>query len=263
MVLSISELCLIGGEVEDNVDRLMEQGADNIELMLDGRGWDGFPRRMEALASMLKAKGVGYSVHVPVWDVNLTSENSHIRNAVLESYKDSILFAAMLEASHVVIHPGYRSDPHFSAATARSRARESLGELLDFNRQYGRLLLVENIGSPSASIFTQDEYATFLDDFPSELGYIVDIGHAFLNGWDIPALLDGIKERLFALHLHDNDGKRDAHLALGEGSIDWPRIFGAVKSTGRELELILEYNLGTDLSKLAKGKARLEAEFGV
>lgn len=261
MFLCYSELCLIGGEVEENVDKLIGQGAENIELMLDGAGWDGFPRRKKELASMLGKKGIGYSVHVPVWDVNLTSECSYIRDAVLESYKESIVFAAMLDARHVVLHPGFRSDPHFSAETGRKRARAAIEELLEFNRDYRQLLLVENIGSPSASIFSQAEYADFLSGLSGEVGYIVDIGHAFLNGWDIPSLLGGIKDRLFALHLHDNDGRRDAHLPLGEGVIDWKKIFTALKLTGQEVELILEYNLGTELGKLAEGKSLLEAEF--
>jgi sugar phosphate isomerase/epimerase len=259
LLISYSELCLIGGDVGENVDAMIGRGAENIELMLDGQGWELFQLRMEGLARSLLERKVGYSVHVPVWDVNLTSESSYIREAALESYRQSIVFASMIGASHVVLHPGARSDRHFSASLARGRAREALSALADFNKAYGRLLLVENIGSPESSIFSQEEYAEFLSGQPPEFGYIVDVGHAFLNGWDIPALIGSIKDRLFALHLHDNDGKLDAHLPLGEGAIDWPGIFEAVRKSGRELDLILEYNIGTELSSLAEGKALLEA----
>lgn len=263
MHISYSELCLIGGEVGANVDSLIGQGAEHIELMLDGRGWDQFPRRMEELAQALRARRAAYSVHVPVWDVNLASESPHIRAAALESYEASIVFASMIGARYVVIHPGYRSDGRFSAALARERAADAMRELIAFNGAYGRLLLVENIGGPSASIFSQDEYAHFLDGVSGTVGYIVDVGHAFLNGWSIVPLLGSIRERLFALHLHDNDGGNDSHLPLGQGSIDWEGICAGLKSLGRDLELVLEYDIGTELAALPRGKAFLESALGL
>lgn len=254
-----SELCLIGGGVEENVDRLVDHGAENIELMLDGSGWNDFHLRMKELASALKTREVKYSVHVPVWDVNLTCENAQLREAALESYRGSIRFASMLDAGHVVIHTGWCADPHFSRETARLRARESLLSLCEFNEAYGQLLLVENIGSTATSLFTEPEFMDFLSDFPEAMGYIVDIGHAHINGWKIDTLLPGLGNRLHALHIHDNNGTRDSHAPIGEGNIDWNMVMDALKRTGRDLSLIIEYSIGTELDRLAEGKAFLES----
>ena len=261
MNIFYSELCLIGGEVEENVDQLMANGAENVELMLDGAGWNDFHLRMEEIAAMLKTKKIGYSVHVPVWEANLTSENAHLRNAVLETYRQSIAFAALLDARHVVLHTGWCSDPHFSRETARERARESLLSLIEFNKKYGRLLLVENIGTTTTSIFSEKQFIDFLRDFPDGIGYIVDIGHAHRNGWNLGTLLPALGEKLHAIHLHDNDQSSDAHAPLGEGSVDWERLFKTISDTGRNLSLILEYNIGTEPGKLADGKALLESAF--
>ena len=51
-----SELCLIGGDVSRNVDRLVEAGADGVELMLDGAGWDGVYDRPGDYASASPAR---------------------------------------------------------------------------------------------------------------------------------------------------------------------------------------------------------------
>jgi sugar phosphate isomerase/epimerase len=258
MRIYYSELCLIGGKVERNVDRLIANGADSIELMLDGAGWDGFHLRMTELASSLASKGVAYSVHVPVWDANLTSESSHVRAAVEESYRGTIEFAAMIGARHVVLHPGYCSDPHFSRETARRRAHKAVERLAEFNSDYGQLLLVENVGSPSASVLSEREYVHFLDGFPESVGYIVDVGHAFISGWSLDTLLPALKDRLHALHLHDNDGSVDSHAPLGDGSIDWNSVLAAAAATGRDLGLVLEFNIGTGLERLAESRAFLE-----
>jgi len=261
MKISYSELCLIGGSVEDNVDKLLENGAEHIELMLDGAGWNDFHLRMEEFASMLKTKKASYSVHVPVWDVNLTNENSFLREAVLESYRQTIIFASMVEASHVVLHTGWCSDLHFSKDAARLRLRRYLLALHEFNAAYGRLLLVENVGSNATSLFTERQFIDFFDDLPEDIGCLVDIGHAFINGWNVETLLPSLGARLYALHLHDNDGTKDRHAPLGDGKIDWKKILSAASETGRDLNLVLEYNIGTDLGRLAEGKAFLESFF--
>jgi sugar phosphate isomerase/epimerase len=249
---------MIGFGVASNVDSLIAHGAENIELMLDGEGWNDFHLKMDALANLLKKKNVAYSVHVPVWDANLTSENAHLRNAVLESYKASIEFASQIKASHVVLHTGWCSDPHFSKEMGRTRAQDSLKTLVDFNKAYGQLLLVENIGSNAASLFTERQFVDFLDGYPMEVGYVVDIGHAHINGWRIETLLNALGDRLHALHIHDNDGFKDIHAPIGEGNIDWEMVLRAAINTNRDLALILEYNIGTDLAKLTQGKSFLE-----
>lgn len=253
-----SELCLIGGSVESNIDKLIDHGAENVELMLDGEGWNDFHLKMDEMASMLLKKNISYSVHVPVWDVNLTSECAHLRNAVLESYKSAITFAARINARHVVLHTGWCSDPHFSKELGRKRAKAALGKLADFNEAYDQLLLVENVGSPAASLFTERQFIDFLEDFPDNVGYVVDIGHAHINKWRIDSLLHELGDKLFALHLHDNDGQRDEHAPIGQGNIDWKIVLDAAAGTGRDLGLVLEYNIGTDLRSLTLGKSFLK-----
>ncbi|MBU0928621.1 MAG: sugar phosphate isomerase/epimerase [Spirochaetes bacterium] len=257
MLISYSELCLIGGAVESNIEALVGAGAEGVELMLDGAGWNRFDERMEELSGRLNALGASYSVHVPVWEANLTSECAHIRDAVAESYRRSIEFAAMVHSRYVVVHPGWCSNAFFDKAVARSRSREALLSLAEFNGSYGMPLLVENVGGPAASLFDEEQYAGFLEGFPPEVGYIVDVGHAHMNGWDIGRLLPSLGARLHALHLHDNDGHGDAHAPLGEGSVDWRGVCAAALGTGRDLSLVLELNIGTSVSRLTESKAFL------
>lgn len=136
-------------------------------------------------------------------------------------------------------------------------------ELVQFNRDFGVLLLVENVGNSNTSIFTMEEYLEFLDDFPVNVKYILDIGHANITGWDIPYVVKALGSRLRAMHINDNDGKRDIHLAIGEGTVDWTRVYEAIKETGKCYDLILEYNYGTELKKLTEGKLILEKALGL
>jgi sugar phosphate isomerase/epimerase len=55
---------------------------------------------------------------------------------------------------------------------------------------------------------------------PGSLGFCLDLGHANITG-ETGSLL-GLADRLFNVHLHDNDGRRDQHLRIGEGTVDLP-----------------------------------------
>lgn len=259
MNIFCSELCLIGGTPKGNVKKIMAAGINHIELMLDGAGWNDFHLRKEELASSLLSLDATYSIHTPVWDVNLTSENAHMRQAAMDAYRESIRFARMLDAKHVVIHPGFCYAPVFDKAVARQRARQAIESLLEFNRDYGQLLLIENVGNPSTSIFSQQEYAAFLDGLPGEAGYLLDVGHAYINRWDLGQLIPQLGDRLHALHLHDNDGGSDAHLPISSGSVDWEALFHTLSRQADRLHLVLEYNIGTPLARVKEGVQMIQS----
>ena len=255
MKIFYSELCLLGKNPIENVDRMVSAGAENVEVMLDGPGWDRFDIRMDPLAGELKKRDVAYSVHTPVWDANLTSENFFIREGVYRSLCQSIVFASKINAAHVVIHPGFCQYGAFSKDTAKKRSAEYLSRLVEFNRNYGARLLIENVGDPAHAVFTYEEYVHFLDPFPKEVGYLVDLGHAHFNRWNLADLLGAVGDRLYAVHIHDNDGRHDQHRPIGEGTIDWDSVFSKIRKIGRNsLNLVLEYNTGIPVEKLAEGR---------
>lgn len=261
MKIYYSELCMVNEDILPSVEKLIAHGAEHIELMLDGKAWDGYEERMDELVEKLKGYPVSYAVHSPVWNFNLTASSGYIRQATRKAYEDSIVFAHKLSASHVVLHPGFADIPHEDKEYMKSLAKEAIRELAHFNEAYGIDLLMENVGNEKASIFTMEEYEAFLEDLPEKVKYIVDIGHGNITQWDMPKLIKGLGSRLKAFHINDNDGERDIHLAIYEGNVPWSEIFTAIKEEGRPYDLILEYNVNTDLRKLEEGKKILEKEF--
>jgi sugar phosphate isomerase/epimerase len=47
-------------------------------------------------------------------------------------------------------------------------------------------------------------------------------------------------DKIEHIHVSDNRGRKDQHLAIGEGDIDWPTVVEAIKSTGFENWLVVE-----------------------
>ena len=57
---------------------------------------------------------------------------------------------------------------------------------------------------------------------------------------ELPEIALRYRERIFAVHLHDNCGTMDAHLLPGEGGVPWPELMAALAQTPYELPLTLE-----------------------
>lgn len=72
------------------------------------------------------------------------------------------------------------------------------------------------------------------------------MGHA--NTLAEPSRFIPVLNRLIAnVHLHDNDGKIDQHLLLGEGNIDFTEILRGLKEYGYDGPLIIEAHSINDL----------------
>jgi sugar phosphate isomerase/epimerase len=68
------------------------------------------------------------------------------------------------------------------------------------------------------------------------LGMTFDVGHANTNR-AVSSFLEKCPGTIVHVHLHDNKGRRDEHLPLGEGSVDW------IDVTGKLAELDVRYVL--------------------
>lgn len=255
-----SDLPLVSKDPLKNVHDLIEYGADKVELLMDGEKWDDMEKSFKKLSSKLKELPIGYTIHPPAWDINLTSENKAIREASFFEYKKAIEFAGMIQASHVVIHPGFCFSPVFDKRLAKQRAEDYIHQLCEFAKPLNVKLAIENVGYNGSSIFTQDEFISFLENIHDTAGYLLDIGHANLNRWDIPQIMKQTKDRLIALHVHDNNGTGDDHLPIGEGTVPWQEIFKTIHEQSIDCQLILEYAPGTPLEKLREGKEILLKE---
>jgi len=74
------------------------------------------------------------------------------------------------------------------------------------------------------------EYAyDVLDSFP-DLGYVLDLGH--LNngygrgrlGCDIDEFVQCVRNRVVYVHASNNSGRRDEHIGLEDGTLDWRHV---------------------------------------
>ncbi|WP_407414535.1 sugar phosphate isomerase/epimerase family protein [Methanobrevibacter sp.] len=233
MKIGASTLAGIEYELEHTLEFIENLGLDYAEIVHQ------FPSE-EVNIDSLESFNLKYTIHAPFMDVNIASLQEKSRLSSIEQIKDSIDFAGKIDAEAVVVHPGLASflANKYFLDDVYTCAEESIKEIGEYGKDLGVLTTIENMPTFDAMIYTDleklDELVTSLD-----LSMTLDIGHANHVGY---APDDMIFDSIKHVHAHDNFGDDDAHLALGEGSIDLKHIINTLEKKNYDGIYIIEVN---------------------
>lgn len=190
------------------------------------------------------------------------SPQEYARQAGVELVKNRINMAARLGSDVVIMH--VRAEPEQTGANELfwGQLQKSLDEIEPYAKKRGVRIAAENLG------FNFNTLEKLLTKYgPDYVGLCYDSGHANF-GADKMERLESVKERLIAVHLHDNDGSSDQHKLPFDGTVDWPgltRILAAssyakcvnlevmIHNTGIEEESVFlkkAYECGTRLAEM-------------
>jgi sugar phosphate isomerase/epimerase len=70
----------------------------------------------------------------------------------------------------------------------------------------------------------------------------ISTGHANISGNNVHEYISKCKNLIINLNLHDNSGKKDEHLPVGEGNINFKKIFSKLKNKRNITALIDTYS---------------------
>lgn len=159
---------------------------------------------------------------------SLIADTPADRRTALEGSADGLMAAGVLGAECGVLHLGWQKD----AWTDHSDgwAREAVAELIPIARKAGVRLLLENIISNGTRVRSLMKLLDEIDP-EREVGLCLDLGHAHVEG-NVVEELKAALPRLHHLHVHDNDGCTDAHLAPGQGTIPWTEVLHILHRAG-------------------------------
>ena len=233
MKIGASTLAGIENDLEDILNFIEDLGLDYAELVHQ------FPCE-NIDVDMLESYNLKYTIHAPFMDVNIAAMQEKSRLNSIEQIKSSVDFASEIGAEAVVVHPGLASflvNKYFKEDVYKTAAK-SIKEIGDYSDDLGVLTTIENMPDFEAMIY-QNMYD--LDELLTSLGMYMtlDIGHAHHVGYAAEEMyFDSIKH----IHVHDNFGDDDAHLALGEGSIDLKHIINNFEAKNYDGIYIIEVN---------------------
>jgi sugar phosphate isomerase/epimerase len=260
----------------DHLVEVASYGFDSIELFATRTHFDYHDEAAVAeLANWLEDTGLAlHSVHAPitlslsdgVWGPALSnaSKDPDARRVAVREAQAALAIGWRIRFPFLILHLGVPTNLSKPGDNDLDAARRSLEELHEMAAPLGVRLAVEVIPndlSSAANLVTLIEDDLELPD----LGVCLDYGHAHLMG-DLVDAIETVSGHLVATHVHDNEGKTDAHLVPFDGGIDWAAAMMATQKVGYDGTLLLELanieNPRSVLEKARKARAKLERMIG-
>ena len=239
------------------IDEFARLGFDYLELAMDPpqAHYSMISENKEAILKALDGHSMQLVCHLPSF-VSIADLTEGIRTASLTEMFKSLEVAAELSALKVVLHPGHIGGLGvFVMETALQFGRESLAAIIAKADQLGLCICLENMFPRLQTYFMLEHFEEILEKF-ADLKITLDTGHANIDSQDGTKVLDFIRHfghRIGHVHLSDNFGKRDDHLPLGEGTIDFTSVAKALKDCGYDDTITLEI-FSEDRRKLKASK---------
>ncbi|MCK5221367.1 MAG: sugar phosphate isomerase/epimerase [Candidatus Aminicenantes bacterium] len=221
--------------LEEEMKYAVEHKFDHIEIDLikDDTNLETFDRkRIHELKRLSFDSHVSISLHLP-YTLNLLRKNIISRNKIISQINHTFDLAADLNATHITCHIGsfskqiIWSDPREEFL---KRAINSIASIADIADSHHIGFALENLiplPSHSAYHFIGDninDFSAIFSKVNSEfIGLCLDLGHSNLSEGGIQ-YIKRHSDKIFCVHYHDNSGRKDEHLQIGEGNILWKEI---------------------------------------
>jgi len=250
--------------VLDEIDSFARMGFDYLELAMDPpmAHHSSLFLRKNDIVTALQDNGLGLVCHLPTF-LSTADLTESLRRASVTEMLLSLNVAAEFGAKKVVLHPSMASGMGaLVVATVKGYAFDFLSEMVAVAGQLGLTICLENMFPRNLLGVEPDDFEEIFRAFPS-LKLTLDTGHANIGdpqGRRLLQLVERFGKQLGHLHFSDNRGKRDDHLAIGEGNVHFPELVRSLKALGYDDTLTLEV-FDKDRGKLVAGRERLKVLF--
>jgi len=215
------------------LDFLLERGLAP-EIRLDAKALDQIPPHThDKLAKRLARAGLRPSIHLPHDDLLPGAGDETVRRASAKRLIQAVELAKRYDPAILIAHTNLLmglagGGPKMWVKSSARTWHEVLATWPNHPPLY-----VENVFEPSPS-----PLAALVDELDNpRVAACFDVGHwhAMAQGYRLQNLdhwLDVLGARIKHLHVHDNAGQDDEHLAPGNGRIDFDAFLGGLTRRG-------------------------------
>jgi len=190
------------------------------------------------IAATLKGAGLKCTLHAPFFDLAPGALDKHILAASRAKLHRAFALIEIFQPASIVCHLNFEENKHgYKEAAWFANSLATWQELLAVATGQGVPMVLENTYETAAN--QHEKMLTALDSPYAR--FCLDVGHvnAFArNSWR--DWLPQLSPWLGQVHLHDNNGERDQHLAPGQGSFDFAGFFDFLKQENLSPLITLE-----------------------
>ncbi|MBW1813264.1 MAG: sugar phosphate isomerase/epimerase [Deltaproteobacteria bacterium] len=171
--------------------------------------------------------------------IKCPSDPDILRKKYLPKMKKLIDLSTKLDIKKGTIH--YWMDKRWAEQSLINNKLKLLEELVSYATSQDVIICIENLSEQ------YDSFKAAIDMIPG-LRITLDIGHGQLLSNENTSFdfIKNLFNKIDHVHVHDNFGgtsvKDDLHLPLGEGEVDYPKIFTMLKDNGYDSTITMEVN---------------------
>jgi sugar phosphate isomerase/epimerase len=196
-------------------------------------------KRNEIMKLLLKFKQKPIG-HTAYW-IDLCSDYDYVRHAwILEAMRE-IRTAGKVGIDLINVHANLNGMFYGEKRKILlDNLVKSLREIVRYAEKSKVQVMLENVPL-SNGIHNIVEFKYIIDNVASLFVHL-DIAHAFTSGGmrSVMDYIDTFRDKIIHIHWHDNHGKKDEHLPIGEGLIDHERAVTALKNIDYNRTITLE-----------------------
>jgi sugar phosphate isomerase/epimerase len=207
---------------EGYLARFLEEGI-HPEIGFDAITLEETPEReYEEAAAAFRENGRRVTCHAPFLDLSAGSPDPAVRRLTRIRFEQTLRAAAPFRPVTVVCHTGWDHRRYLEVRDAWvEKGLELWAWFAGALRSEGARMMMENVYERSPGELL-DCCAPLRD---LGVGVCLDTGHLSAFGEEpLDRWLDVLTADIGQLHLHDNLGERDEHLAPGRGVVDFPLL---------------------------------------
>ena len=226
------------------IDTFASLGFDYVEIAMDPpmAHYSLLSANQKEIVRRLETHGLDVICHLPTF-VTTADLTESLRRASVTEMLNSLSVARDLGARKVVLHPSmiFGLGP-FVLEMVKGYAYDFLGEIVAAAERLGVIICLENMMPHNILGVEPDDFSEIFSTFPT-LMMTLDTGHANIADYSrrrLTDLVDRFGSRIGHLHLSDNRGQRDEHLAIGKGTIRFKALMKKITESGYDETLTLE-----------------------
>ena len=227
------ELAVVAGNYNEDtdviktIDAIKEAGFKNVFIQWYDKEWD-----ISQEEQLKYIREIGLNVvfaHLGYQNMNDILVECEEGEALVERYKNDIKVCKENNISLVIMHLTRKN----IAPLYNEIGLERIRKIVDYAKELGVKVAFEN-----TKIKGYLEY--IFDNIKNDnIGICYDAGHCHAH-FDDEFDFERFRDKIFAVHLHDNDKTSDQHLLPFDGTINWEKVIKDLVQSGYEGPITLE-----------------------
>ena len=196
-------------------------------------------------AKLLTDAGIRFTIHAPFMDLRPGALDDKIRRASIDRLKQVFDLVPYFQPLRIVCHPSYDSHYYVSCDDEWLEASTATWlELISSIRETESIVALENVYEREPSILRR----LFEHINSDRICFCFDTGHFnVFSRTPLGLWLAELGKYLGHLHLHDNHGRFDEHLPVGNGNFPFAELFQTLQDIKAQPLVTLEAHAQADL----------------